>query len=49
MKTEKQFDAVQFMREQRDKLSTKLANMSKVEIVEYFNKRKMETSIKPCA
>lgn len=51
MKTtiEKQFDAVKFMRQQREKLSDKLAKMSKAEIVEYFKKRKNETAVKPCA
>jgi hypothetical protein len=47
--TKKQFDAVQFMREQRDKLSEKLTRMSKEEIVEYFKKIKLESQIKPCA
>jgi hypothetical protein len=47
--TKKQFDAVQFMREQRDKLSEKLTKMSKEEIVEYFKKIKLESQIKPCA
>jgi len=47
--TEKQFDAVKFMRQQRDKLSKELSKMTKAEIVEYFKKRKTETSIKPCA
>ncbi len=47
--TEKQFDAVKFMREKRDKLSDKLAKMTKREIVEYFKKMKLETSTKPCA
>ncbi len=47
--TEKQFDAVIFMRQQRDKLSKKLSKMTKSEILEYFNKRKSETTIKPCA
>lgn len=46
---EKQFDAVKFMREQRDKLSKKLSKMTKEEIIEYFTKRKAETSTKPCA
>ncbi len=46
---EKQFDAVKFMREQRDKLSKKLSTMTKEEIREYFTKRKAETSTKPCA
>jgi len=48
-KTEKTFDAVKFMRQQRDKLSEKLAKMTKEEILEYFKKRKMQTSIKPSA
>jgi len=47
--TEKTFDAVKFMRQQRDKLSEKLAKMTKEEILEYFRKRKTETKIKPCA
>ena len=47
--TKKTFDAVNFMREQRDKLSTKLSKMTTEEILEYFKKRKQETSIKPCA
>jgi uncharacterized protein YwgA len=47
--TEKQFDAVNFMRQQRDKLSEKLSKMTKAEIIEYFKKRETETTIKPCA
>jgi hypothetical protein len=46
---EKQFDAVKFMREQRDKLSTKLSKMTQEEIIEYFIKRKAETGTKPSA
>lgn len=50
MKTkEKTFDAVKFMREQRDMLSEKLAKMTKEEIVEYFKKRKQQTTTKPSA
>lgn len=50
MKTiEKKFDAVYFMRQQRDKLSEKLSKMTKTEILEYFKNRKSETTIKPCA
>ena len=49
MKTNKQFDAVGFMRQQRDKLSEKLSKMTKAEIIEYFKKRKTESTIKPCA
>ena len=47
--TEKQFDAVKYMREQREKLSDKLSAMTKTEIVEYFRKKKLESQIKPCA
>jgi hypothetical protein len=47
--TEKQFDAVNFMRQQRDKLSEKLSKMTKAEILEYFKNRKTETVIKPSA
>ena len=47
--TEKQFNAVKFMRQQRDKLSKKLSKMTKTEIINYFKKTKTETTIKPCA
>ena len=47
--TEKQFDAVSFMRQQRDKLSEKLSKMTKAEILDYFKKRKTEMTIKPGA
>jgi S-adenosylmethionine:diacylglycerol 3-amino-3-carboxypropyl transferase len=47
--TEKAFNAVKFMRQQRDKLSEKLSQMTKKEIVDYFNERKTQTTIKPCA
>jgi len=51
MKTliDKQFDAVRFMRQQRGKLSGELYKMTKVEIIEYFEKRKLESQIKPSA
>jgi hypothetical protein len=51
MKTtaKKTFDAVLFMREQREKLSEKLSKMTKEEIVEYFRKKRMESSTKPSA
>ena len=45
----KTFDAVKFMREQRQKLSEKLSKMTKEEIIEYFRKKKLENTIKPCA
>jgi hypothetical protein len=47
--TNKTFDAVKFMREQRDKLSLKLSAMFKEEIVEYFKKINLKDSTKPCA
>jgi hypothetical protein len=45
----KTFDAVKFMREQRQILSEKLSKMTKEEIIEYFRKKKLENTIKPCA
>ena len=48
-RTEKQFDAVKFMRQQRDKLSDKLTKMTKTEILVYFKKRKTDVTIKPSA
>jgi len=45
--TEKTFDAVQFMRQQRDKLSEKLSKMTKKEILDYFEKRKKLATVKP--
>ncbi len=37
------------MRQQRDKLSERLAKMSKEEIVAYFKQVKTKTTTKPCA
>jgi hypothetical protein len=47
--TNKQFDAVNYMRQQRDRLSEKLTKMTKKEILEYFRKRNLESTVKPCA
>lgn len=47
--TEKTFDSVQFMRQQRDKLSEKLSKMTKEEVLEYFKRTKTQTTIKPCS
>jgi len=47
--TKEKFDAVKYMRQQREKLSEKLSKMTKSEIIEYFKRRKIETSIKPSA
>ena len=44
--TEKTFDAVIFMHQEREKLSEKLSKMTKEEIIKYFNKRKSQTTIK---
>ena len=50
MKTiEKTFDAVKYMRQQRVELSEKLSKMNKEEILAYFRKRKIETTVKPPA
>ena len=41
------FDAIPFMRQQRDKLSEMLSKMTKPEILEYFRKKSLETAIRP--
>jgi len=48
-KTKKEFDAVKFARDQKDKLSEVLSKMSKEEIVAYFKKIRIESRIKPSA
>ncbi|UZO79602.1 hypothetical protein NBT05_11625 [Aquimarina sp. ERC-38] len=48
-KTKKEFDAVKFAREQKDRLSAKLVKMTKEEIVAYFKKVRIESRIKPNA
>lgn len=45
----KQFDSVKYMREQREKLSKKLVNMTKEEIVTYFKQKRLENTVKPSA
>jgi len=45
----KKFDAVKYMREQRQKLSAKLSKMTKEEVVEYFRRKKLENTVKPSA
>ena len=50
MKTiDKQFDAVKYMRQQRDKLSERLSKMTNAEVVAYFKKRKAELTVRPSA
>lgn len=46
-KTKKDFDAVQFARNQKDKLSKELANMTKEEIIAYFKKVRLKSRMKP--
>jgi hypothetical protein len=46
--TNKAFDAVKFMREQRRKMSDKLARMTKEEIIEYFKNISLKNSVRPC-
>ncbi len=47
--TDKKFDAVKYMREQRKQLSEKLIGMTKEEVVEYFRKKRLENTVKPSA
>ena len=49
MKTinKKTFDAVQYMREQRDLLNEKLSKMSDQEIIKYFKEKAKKSKIKP--
>lgn len=51
MKTteKKEFDAVKFMRQQRDTLSEKLSKMTTEEIKAYFRNQKLAMDIKPSA
>lgn len=50
MKTsEKEFDAVKYMRQQRDILTEKLSKMSKDEILKYFKNHTSQTEVKPCS
>ena len=45
----KDFDAVKFMRHQRDRLSEKLLKMSKEEIIVYFKRVRIKNPVKPSA
>jgi hypothetical protein len=47
-KNDAKFEAVRFMREQRDRLSQLLSKMTKEEIVAYFNSKHNTCNIKPC-
>ena len=48
-KNKKDFDAVEFMREQRKTLSDKLAKMTKSEIVDYFKRKESKNQLRPRA
>jgi len=45
----KDFDAVGYMRQIRDKISNDIADLSKEQIVEYFKKNRPKERIMPCA
>jgi len=49
IKIQKDFDAVKYMREQRDKLSEELSKMNESEIIEFFKNLSMLQKIKPSA
>jgi len=46
-KIKKEFDAVQFMREQRDRISAEICNLSQEQILEYFKNRIPRERITP--
>ncbi len=47
MKNKKEFDAVEFMRQTRDKISREIADFDFKKIKEYFAKRRPKTRIMP--
>ena len=46
-KNKKEFDAVEFMRQTRDKISKEIADFDFEKIKEYFAKRRSKTRIMP--
>ncbi|GAB1453397.1 hypothetical protein MASR2M47_34530 [Draconibacterium sp.] len=48
-RTEGGFDAVKFMREQRDRITKDIMNLSPEEIVEYFEKTGTKNRVRPSA
>lgn len=48
-KTTRTFDAVKFMREQRDRISQEIMNLSPEEIVKYFDRKGEKANAKPSA
>lgn len=47
--TKKSFDAVKFMREQRDRISKDIMNLSPEEIVKYFDDKRGASNVGPNA
>lgn len=47
--TKKTFDAVKYMREQRDRISKEIMNLSPEEIVKYFERKDKTSNSKPSA
>ena len=47
MKNKKEFDAVEFMRQTRDKISLEIADLDFEQIKEYFAKRRPKIRIMP--
>ncbi len=47
--TRKTFDSVRFMREQRDRISKEIMNLSPEEIVKYFDDKRGASRTKPNA
>jgi hypothetical protein len=43
--TEKDFDAVKYMRQERDRISSEISNMTHEQIKEYFTKRRSKERI----
>jgi hypothetical protein len=46
-KLEKEFDAVQFMRQQRDRINAEICDLTTEQIFEYFKKRVPKERILP--
>ena len=49
IKKQKDFDAVKFMREVREKISKEIYDLTPEELKDYFSKKKLRERIKPGA
>ena len=47
--TTKEFDAVKFMRHQRERILNEISSLSPDEIIEYFKKNQPKERVKPSA